>query len=172
MIMVVFTIPFGIDINVIGITVIKVVVILLNFMLLIHTTSTEKLVISLLKIVNVFNIFFIKLNTLGIRLIQTLKIIPFFHQSFHEILTSRASRGKDYRYATIIGKGKTFISCFGKTLELTFQKIIALEKEIGQKIFDLKEKRIKIDMRRLSFYDFFTLAIHLLLIVYFVSRVR
>ena len=163
---------FGIDINTVGIIILKIVILLMNLMLIIHTTSTNNLVTGIMKIVNLFNIFFINMNKFGILICQILKFIPTFYRTFYGILDSRATRGIDYKYSTIIGKWIAIKSCLKRVLALTLIKLYILGHDMKQRLFNLNTNRIKINFRALSFNDYIIFAFHLLLLYYFVVRIR
>ena len=162
----------GLDVSVVGIILYKVFIVIFNLLLMIQTTSACGLATGVMKIVNVFNIFFINMNKLGIRATQIFKSFPIFYNTLHEILDSQASRGIDYKYVTFIGRWHAIFSVIKSVFAITKEKLYRLGITMEQKLFNLSAKRSKSEVLKFNATDFLFLGIHILYVVYFVARLK
>ena len=162
----------GLDIQIVGIILLKIFIIIFNLLLIIQTTTASGLATGIMKIVNTFNIFFINMNKLGIRATQVFKVFPVFYTTLHEILNSQASRGIDYKYVTFIGRWYAILSVLKRVFIVTKEKLHILGINMEQRLFNLNINRPKVELLNFNAVDFLFLGIHLIYVVYFVARLK
>lgn len=145
---------------------IKLLIIILNIMIIIYTTSSFEIAWGIENLLYLFNIFNIKTGQLSLAICLLLKSIPVFLTTTNVVIESECNRGYDYIYKSVVGK-VIFFFCSLKTILIkTIKELINIRDTMNKQLYSIDRKRTNIDKIKLSYLDIILLLGLFILLIY------
>ena len=162
----VFNLPLTICLE----TIFKIIILFTNLMLLTYTTSPIEISNGVENIIKPFNIFYLKIGKLALKICLLLKFIPICLNVTSNIMNSQSSRGFDYKYRTNIGKLVVITKSLPQIIRRSLLNKNIIKFNMETKLYNCNKVRTNFNSNKISSFDIIILATFIGLIIgYFVS---
>lgn len=142
----------------------KLIILVEYLNILAFTTSPSESVYGIERFLSLFNIFFLRLSGVAVKINNMIRYVPFFLSVEYKTLKSCASRGFDYYRANIIDRFFMFFKIYPNIRRLVNLKFkeVALCSEL--KLYNIRKYRTNYRVNRVGLFDMLLLIFHLMLI--------
>lgn len=148
---------------------IKISLIIEYLMLIFYTTSNSELKYSIEKVLNVFNVFNLKLSKISFILTTGITFFPILITTDLEVVKSASSRGLDYFHGDILSRLIVQFNTIKNTLRLTINKIKKMKFMSELRLYNINRKmRTNLNTNKFNYRDVFYLLVHLIFIAFYI----
>lgn len=152
----------------VSIIFIKIISSICYVSILTFTTSTSELNYGIEKVLNVFNIFNLRISNIVSFITSLLQFYPLLCGCMNSILMSSQGRGVDYTHAGIIGRSKALSSSFLRAIPLTIRKYKERKDYMKLMNYSTKKYRTNIKVQRVNIFDIICLLMNISIVVLYI----
>lgn len=145
--------------------IIKFVISFTYLMLLTYTTSSIEIANGVEHIITPFNIFYLKIGKLSLRICMFLKFIPVCLDTTHNILNSQSSRGFDYHYRSSFGKMLILIKSIPQIIRISHLQTNNIRENMELKLYNCNAKRTNLHHNWIQSLDVISTTILIVIII-------
>lgn len=161
---------FGVNIINTCAYMLKLIILVEYLNVLAFTTSPSETEYGIEKVLTPFNIFFLPVSSLSMKLNNALRFIPLMLSVEYKILKAQTSRGIDYYHSTIFGRIYAIYNVFENVIEQTKRKNRDIYFSSCLRLYNTKKYRTNYRTNKIGFYDIVFLSFHLLLVYAFIKE--
>ena len=152
---------FGTDMQTSVIYMIKLISIVEYLNILAYTTSPSESIYGIEKFLSLFNIFYLPVTKLAIRINSILRYFPLLLAVEYKALKAASSRGIDYAHSNIFTRYGVLFKTHANVKRLTKYRNEETKFASELRLYDIRQYRTNYRTNRVGFYDIFFLLLHL-----------
>src|SRR5574344_214672 len=139
----------------------KLIILVEYLNVLAFTTSPSETEYGIEKVLTPFNIFFLPLSTVSMKINNMLRYIPLMQSVEYRMLKAQTSRGIDYYHSTIFGRIYAVYNIFENIIVQTKRKNKERYFASRLRLYNVKRYRTNYRTNKIGFYDIVFFSFHL-----------
>ncbi len=155
-----------------ALTIILKFIIIFNYIIIItYTTSIIEVANGVENIVKPFNIFYLKIGVISLKIMMMLKFVTIFLSSTNDVIISQSSRGFDYNFRSSLAKIFIIIKSFPQIYRISKIKKNIIIKNMESKLYNYNKIRTNLNYNPISKFDIISLSLLCIILIFNLVKV-